>query len=75
MRGAASEVVKTLARRRTDLCAVQETCWRGCSTWMITGKCCKYNFSWSGDNSSFGGVGILVVEKWIEKIIIKTTYW
>ena len=47
MRGKASEIVETLARRRIDICAVQETCWRGCSTRMITGKHCKYKFLWS----------------------------
>ena len=69
MRGKASEIVETLARRRIDICAVQETCWRGCSTRMITGKHCRYKFLWSGDKSGFGGVGILVAEKWVEKII------
>ena len=32
MHGRASEIVETLAKRRTDICAVQETRWRGCST-------------------------------------------
>ena len=36
---------------------------------MITGKHCRYKFLWSGDNSGFRVVGILVAEKWIEKII------
>ena len=58
MRGRASEVVETLARRRIDNCAVQETDWRSCSTRMITGKHCKYKFLWSGGNSGFGGVSI-----------------
>ena len=66
MRGRASEVVKTLARRITDICAVQETRWRGCSTGMVTAEQCWYKFLWSKDN---GGVGILVAEKWMEKII------
>ena len=69
MRGRASEIVETLARRRIDICAVQETRWRGCSTRMITGKYCRYQFLWSGHTSGFGGVGILVAEKWAEKII------
>ena len=69
MDGRASEIVETLARRRIDICAVQETRWRGCSTRMITGKHCRYKFLWSGDTSGFGGVGILVAEKWAEKTI------
>ena len=67
--GRASEIVETLARRIIDICAVQETRWRGCSTRMITGKHCRYKFLWSDDTSGFGDVGILVAEKWVEKII------
>ena len=44
MRGRASKIVETLARRRIDTCAVHETRWRGCSTRMITGKHCRYKF-------------------------------
>ena len=73
MRGKASEIVETLARRRIDICAVQETCWRGCSTRMITGKHCRYKFLWSGDKSGFEGVGILVAGKWVEKISVDRT--
>ena len=69
MRGKAGEIVETLARRRIDICAVQETRWKGCSTRMITGKHCRYKFLWSVDKSGFGGVGFLVAEKWVEKII------
>ena len=36
---------------------------------MITGKHCRYQFLWSDDTSGFGGVGILVAEEWVEKII------
>ena len=77
MRGRASEVVETLARRRIDTCAVQETDWRSCSTRMITGKHCKCKFLWSGGNSGFGGVSILIAEKWLEKIILedRTSSW
>ena len=67
MRGRASEIVETVARK-IDICAAQETRWRGCSTRMITEKHCRYKFLWSGDTFGFGGVGILVAEKWVEKI-------
>ena len=69
MRGKASEIVETLARRRIDICAVQETRWTVCSTRMITGKHCRYKFLWYGDKSGFEGVDILVAGKWVEKII------
>ena len=73
MLGKASEIVEILATRRIDICAVQETRWRGCSTRMITGKHYRYKFLWSGDKSCFGGVGILVAEKWVEKISVDRT--
>ena len=66
MRDRASEIIETLVRK-IDICAVQETRWRGCSTRMITEKHCRYKFLRSGDTSGFGGVGILVAEKWVEK--------
>ena len=69
MHGKASEIVETVARRRIDICAVQETCWRGCSTRMITGKHCRFKCLRSGGKSGFEGVGILLPEKWVEKII------
>ena len=77
MRGKASEIVETLARRRIDICALQETRWRGCPTRMITGKHCRYKCFWSCDTSGFGGVSILVAEKWVEKIISadRTSSW
>lgn len=69
MQNCATKVVETLAKRRIYTFAVQETRWSGCSTLMITGKHWRYKFLWSDDNSGFGGVCILVAEKWIEKII------
>ena len=69
MRGRASEVVETLTRRKVDICAAQETRWKASSTRMISGKDSRYKFLWSGDDSGYGGVGILVAEKWIDKII------
>ena len=69
MSGRAGEVVETLERRKIDICCVQETRWRGGSARMITGKENRYKFFWIGDASGFGGVGVLVVEKWIENVL------
>ena len=44
MRGRANEIVETLARRRIDICAVQKTRWRSCSTRVITRKHSRYRF-------------------------------
>ena len=69
MRGRANEVVETLGRRNIDICCIQESRWKGCSVRLIKAKDFTYKFIWSGDSSGFGGVGILIEKKWIDKII------
>ena len=68
MRGRSSEVVETISRRGIDLCCVQEVRWRGASARFITGKDDRYKFFWVGNNAGTGGVGILLAEKWVEKV-------
>ena len=69
MHGRASEVVETLGCRRIDICRVQESRWKGCSARLVSAKDFKYKFIWSGENSGFGAVGVLLNENWIDKII------
>ena len=69
MHGRANEISETLERRGVDICCVQETRWRGGSARMISGKSSHYKFFWSGDDSGVGGVGVLLAEKWTEKVI------
>ena len=69
MHGRASQVVETIGRRRIDICCVQESRWKGCSARLISAKGFKYKFIWSGENSGFGGVGVLLNENWIDKVI------
>ena len=52
-----------------DICCVQESCRKGCSARLISAKGFKYKFIWSGDNSGFGGVGVLLNGNWIDKVI------
>ena len=68
MKSRASEIRQTVARKRTDLCCLQETIWRASSTRKITGKDCIYKFFWSDDSSGLG-VGILLGEQWIDKVL------
>ena len=56
------------ACRRIDLCCLQETRWRGSWARNVTGKDCIYEF-FSGDSSGLGGVGIVLVEQWICKVL------
>ena len=67
-KGRVCEVVETLSRRKVDLCCVQETRYRGGHCRIITGKDSRYKLFWSGNSKGTAGVGVFVVEKWIEKV-------
>ena len=68
MRGRSSEIVETIKRRNIDLSCVQEVRWRGASARYITGKDSRYKFFWIGNDQGTGGVGILLAEKWVDKV-------
>lgn len=68
MKGRSSEVVETATRRQMDMCCLQEVRWRGGSARMITGKDSRYKFYWMGSQAGTGGVGILLAEKWVDKV-------
>ena len=68
MRGRSSEIVETITRRNIDLCCVQEVRWRGASARHITGKNSRYKFFWFGNNQGTSGVGVLLAEKWVDKV-------
>ena len=68
MSGRANEVVEML-KRKVDVCFLQETRWRGGSARKIEGKYSLYKFFWSDDKSGFGGVGVMLAEKWIEAVL------
>ena len=67
-----AEVVETLTRRRVDLCSLQEirkkgTLLPGQAEW-ITGKDSRMRLYWCGNQKASGGVGIMLAEKWVEKV-------
>ena len=68
MRGRSSEIVETIKRRNVDLCCVQEVRWRGASARYITEKDSSYKFFWVGNNQGTSGVGVLLAEKWVDKV-------
>ena len=48
---------------------MQEVMWRGASARLITNrKDFKYKFFWVGNNYGISGVGVLLDEKWIDKV-------
>ena len=69
MKGQGSEITETVARRRIDLCCLQEKRRRGSSSRKLIRKDCICKFFWSGDSSGLGGVGILLAEQWIDKVL------
>ena len=69
MKGRSGEIVEMLERRRVDVCCVQEVRWRGASARFITGKERRYKFFWVGNSVGVGGVGILLAEEWVDKVI------
>ena len=69
MSGRSNEIIEMLTRRKIDICCAQETRWRGGSARMVKGKDSRYKFLWCGNQSGFGGVGILIAEKYVENVI------
>ena len=48
---------------------MQEVRWRGAGTRTITGKDTQYKLFWVGNQKGNGGVGVMLAEKWIQKVI------
>ena len=72
LRSKGAELVETLTRRRVDLCGLQETRWRGGTMgnqarWL-SGKDSRMKLFWCGNARGLGGVGVLLAEKWADKV-------
>ena len=65
MRGREGEVVEMAASRHLDFCCLQETGWKG----EGARKLGRYKFFWMGREEGYHGVGVLVAEEWIEKVL------
>ena len=65
MRGRHGEVVEMARRRQLDFVCLQETRWKGGSARTLGG----YKFFWVGCEEGISGVGVLVAEKWIDKVM------
>ena len=69
MRGRSGEIVDMAGRRRLDFCCLQETRWKGGSSRMMGEDGKRYKFVWIGNHKGEAGVGVLVAERWLEKMI------
>ena len=66
--GRSLEVAEELWRRRVDVCAVQETRWKGESARLVGARGMRYKLWWKG-NDGTGGVGVMVKEELAEKVL------
>ena len=51
------------------MCCAQETRWKGGSNRMVKGKCGVYKFLWQGCPAATYGVGVMVSERFLDKIV------
>ena len=69
MRQRANEVVETMKTKGNNICCIQETRWRGGSARVLIGTRYTYKFFWSGNDTVYGGVGVLIKKKLIEQVL------
>ena len=66
MLGKWGEISETLKRRCVDICCVQEARWKGQGARMIGNG---FKFLWSGSSKAVNGVGVIVANWLIGKIV------
>ena len=64
-----SEVAEMVGRRQLDFCCVQECKWKGQGARFLEGDGVRYKFFWAGCKEGTAGVGIMIAEKWIDKVV------
>ena len=69
MVGSSREVKEMLARRKVDICCVQEVQYKGEGCKMFGCGEKRYKFWWSGEQKKAGGVGVLVQGYLMEDVI------
>ena len=63
------EVANMAARRRLDFCCLQETRWKGGNVRTFGTEGARFKFFWIGGEDGLAGVGVLVAERWVKKVI------
>jgi hypothetical protein len=63
------EVVEMAGRRNLDFCCVQESRWKGEGARFLGGENSRYKFYWKGGELGISGVGILIAEKYVDKVV------
>ncbi|XP_029647133.1 craniofacial development protein 2-like [Octopus sinensis] len=68
LKGRSGEIVEMLEWRRVDVCCFQEVRWQESSAKFLTGKRHRYKLFWEGNGDGEEGLGILLAEKWVNKV-------
>ena len=70
MTGRSGEVADALEKRKVKVCCVQETRWKGEGTRILRTKTGgKYKLFWKGCSEGVSGVGVIVSEEFIDKVV------
>ena len=70
MTGRSGEVADALERRKVKVCCIWETRWKGEGTRMLRSKTGgKYKLFWKGCSEGVSGMGVIVSEKFIVKVV------
>ena len=69
MVGRSEEICDMAGRRNLDVCCLQETRWKDGNAKMIGREGARFKFFWVGSKVGQAGVGILVAEKWVDKVV------
>eukprot|EP00106_Octopus_bimaculoides_P006251 XP_014773693.1 PREDICTED: craniofacial development protein 2-like [Octopus bimaculoides] len=69
MKGRSVEIVEMMEHCHVDVYGVQKVRSKGASVRFLIGEKQKFKFFWVGRSDGVGSVGILVVEKWVDKVI------
>ena len=68
--GRSGEIAEALERRKVKVCCVQETRWKGEGSRMLRTKMGgKYKLFWKGCTEGVSGVGVIVSEEFINKVV------
>jgi len=69
MVGKSEEIVEMAGRRNLDFCSLQETRWKGSGARAIEGAGNWYKFYWLGGDEKSLGVGVLMADNWVDKVM------
>ena len=68
--GKSGEIAEVLERRRVKVCCVQETRWKGDAAMVLrTATGGKYTLLWKGCAKGLNGVGVIIAEEFIDKVV------